>query len=298
MCSYNRLNGVYACENPELLDGYLRRDWGFTGVVTSDWGATHSTVASAMAGLDMEMHAAPPQYYADPLKEAVSDGKVPMRRLDGMLHHIFVPMFRFGLFDKPPATQPMAYVSQPSTPEHRALARRMAESATVLLKNDGGVLPLDKGSGRTIAVIGYAANPAGASNNSGGGGSSRGSGVPVPVSPLEGIQTQAAAHGDRVDYTDGSSQVDAAAAAAAADIAIVFAADTSSEGSDRQDLAMHPGACATLFCGSAPIDQDATIAATAAANPSTVVVLDAGAPVAMPWLKDVRAVVDAFYPGT
>src|SRR4051794_27113936 len=298
MCSYNRLNGPYACENPELLDGYLRRDWGFTGFVTSDWGATHSTVPSAMAGLDMEMNAAGTQYYADPLKQAVTEGKVPMARLDGMVRHIFVSMFKFGLFDKPPVTQPQAYTAQAITPEHRALARRMAESATVLLKNDRDVLPLDKGSGRTIAVIGYAANPAGASNNSGGGGSSRGSGVPAPVSPLEGIQQQAAAHGDRVVYADGSSQADAAAVARAADAAIVFAGDTSSEGSDRQDLAMHPGACATLFCGSAPIDQDATIAATAAANPSTVVVLDAGAPVAMPWLKDVRSVVDAFYPGT
>src|SRR3954452_15413498 len=88
MCSYNRLNGKYACENPELLDGYLRRDWGFTSFVTSDWGATHSTVASAMAGMDMEMHAAPPQYYADPLKQAVTEGKVPMSRLDVMLRHI------------------------------------------------------------------------------------------------------------------------------------------------------------------------------------------------------------------
>src|SRR3954453_4389100 len=94
MCSYNVLNGKHACENPELLDGYLRRDWGFTGFVTSDWGATHSTVESALAGLDMEMNAAGTQYYADPLKQAVTDGKVPTTRLDGMLRHIFVSMFR------------------------------------------------------------------------------------------------------------------------------------------------------------------------------------------------------------
>src|SRR3954469_10235321 len=298
MCSYNVLNGKHACENHELLDGYLRRDWGFTGFVTSDWGAQHSTVDSALAGLDMEMNAAPPQYYSDPLKQAVTEGKVPMARLDGMLRHVFVPMFRFGLFDKPPVTQPQAYTAQAITPEHRALARRMAESATVLLKNDRDFLPLDHGTGRTIAVIGYAANPAGASNNSGGGGSSKGSGAPAPVSPLEGIQAQAAARGDRVVYADGSSQADATAVATAADVAIVFAADTSSEGGDRPDLNMHPGACATLFCGSVPLDQEAMIASTAAANPNTVVVLDAGAPVAMPWLPSVRAVVDAFYPGT
>jgi len=159
MCAYNKVNGPYACENKELLDGYLRRDWGFTGFVTSDWGATHSTVDSALAGLDMEMFVAPPHYYGDPLKQAVTEGKVPMSRLDGMLRHIFVPMFRFGLFDNPPVSQPQAYTSQVDTPEHRALARRMAEEATVLLKNDGNLLPLDHGTGRTIAVIGYAANP-------------------------------------------------------------------------------------------------------------------------------------------
>src|SRR3954469_11210279 len=269
MCAYNKLNGKYACENPELLDGYLRRDWGFTGFVTSDWSATHSTVESAMAGLDMEMNVAGTQYYADPLKQAVAEGKVPMSRLDGMLRHIFVPMFRYGLFDKPPVTEPQAYTAQAITPEHRALARRMSESATVLLKNDHDALPLDKGNGRTIAVIGYAANPAGASNNSGGGGSSKGSGVPAPVSPLEGIQAQAAAHGDNVVYADGSSQADAAAAASAADVAIVFAADTSSEGADRQDLSMHPGACASLLCTSLPFDQDKVIDAVTGAGYTT-----------------------------
>src|SRR4029078_13377316 len=100
-CADNKLNGAYACENKELLDGYLRRDWGFDGFVTSDWGATHSTIQSALSGLDMEMNATPGQYYGDALKQAVQDGKVPKARLDGMLRHIFVPMFRFGLFDHP-----------------------------------------------------------------------------------------------------------------------------------------------------------------------------------------------------
>src|SRR3954469_16438125 len=115
MCSYNRLGGTYACENKGLLDGYLRHDWGFDGFVTSDWGATHSTVGSAMAGLDMEMHATPSQYYGDALKAAVESKQVPIARLDGMLRHIFVPMFRFGLFDKPVKSQPGAYGNQAIT---------------------------------------------------------------------------------------------------------------------------------------------------------------------------------------
>src|SRR4051794_18931270 len=180
MCSYNKLNGPYACENPELLDGYLRRDWGFTGFVTSDWGATHSTVESALAGLDMEMHVAGTHFFGDPLKQAVAEGKVPEARLNGMLRHIFVSMFRFGLFDKPAPSEPGPFFGQVDTPEHRAVARTMSVESTALLKNDGPILPLDHGTGRTIGVIGYAAGP-GSSQTSGGGGSSKGSGVPVPI---------------------------------------------------------------------------------------------------------------------
>jgi beta-glucosidase len=298
MCSYNRLGGTYACENKELLDGYLRRDWGFDGFVTSDWGATHSTVGSALAGLDMEMHATPAQYYGDALKAAVEDGKVPMARLDGMLRHIFVPMFRFGLFDKPVKSQSETYPRQAITPEHRVLARKIAQEATVLLRNDGNALPLSTGGGKTIGVLGYAANPAGAANTSGGGGSSKGSGVPSPVSPLEGIQTQAAAHGDKVLYADGSDQADAEAVARASDAVIAFAADSEQEGSDRPDLGFRPGVCPFPVCVNLPLDQDAMVKTAAAANPNTIVVIAAGAPVAMPWLKDVRAVLDQWYAGT
>jgi beta-glucosidase len=297
MCAYNKLNGPYACENKELLDGYLRRDWGFDGFVTSDWGATHSTVESALAGLDMEMHATPSQYYNDALKQAVESGKVPIARLDGMLRHIFVPMFRYGLFDNPPKEQPGAYGAQAITPEHRNLARKIAEEAAVLLKNDKGTLPLSTAGGHTVGVLGYAANPAGAANTSGGGGSSKGTGVPSPVSPLEGIQAQAAAHGDKVLYADGSSQADADAVARASDVVIAFAADSESEGADRDSLGFRPGVCPFPVCVSAPLDQDAMIKAAAAANPNTVVVIAAGAPVAMPWLKDVRAVIDQWYAG-
>jgi beta-glucosidase len=297
MCSYNRLNDVYACQNKQLLEGYLRHDWGFDGFVTSDWGATHSTVDSAMAGLDIEMNATPAQYYGDPLKAAVQSGKVPMARLNLMLRQVFLPMFRFGLFDHPVKDQPGAYGSEPSTPEHRALARRIAEEATVLLKNDPGTLPLSSAGGKTIGVLGYAANPVGASNTSGGGGSSKDvTEVPQPVSPLEGIEQQAAAHGDKVLYADGSSQADATAVAKASDVVIAFAADTEQEGSDRPDLGFRPGVC-PFVCGNVPLDQDAMIDAAAAANPNTVVVIAAGAPVAMPWLGAVKAVVDQWYAG-
>src|SRR4051794_5897988 len=297
MCSYNLAFGHHVCENKDLLDGILRGQWGFDGFVTSDWGATHSTAPSANAGLDLEMHAAPPHYFGAPLGDAIKAGKVPAARLDAMVRHIFVPMFRFGLFDHPPVSQPDAYTNQADTPAHRSLARELSEQSTVLLKNQDSLLPLDNGTGRTIAVIGSAANPAGAAGASGGGGSSHGTGVPSPVSPLEGIQTVAQTHGDTVVYDPGRAHQDAAAVAAAADVAIVFVADTLSEGSDRTTLDPNPWLCATLFCSGTGEDENGMVEAVAAANPNTVVVIDSGAPVSMPYLDKVKAVLDAWFPG-
>src|SRR3954467_6457610 len=141
MCSYNLAFGKHVCENKDLLDGILRGQWGFDGFVTSDWGATHSTAPSANAGLDLEMHAAPPHYFGTALGDAIAAGQVSPARLDGMLRHIFVPMFRFGLFDHPVVTQPEAYLAQVDTPAHRALARELSEQSTVLLKNKDDLLP-------------------------------------------------------------------------------------------------------------------------------------------------------------
>jgi beta-glucosidase len=298
MCSYNKLNGRWACENPELLDGFLRRDWGFDGFVTSDWGATHTTLDSARSGLDLEMFVAPPQYYGQALGDAVKSGQIPESRVDTMLRHIFVPMFRVGLFDNPVVPQPNAYFEQAATPAHRSLAREVSEASTVLLKNEGDILPLDRGHGRTIAVIGTAANPVGSAGSSGGGGSSHGTGLPAPVSPLEGITTVAQTHGDNVVYADGSLGADAAAVARTADYAIVFVADSESEGSDNASLDMNgAGVCAAILCGGTNQDENSLVSTVAAANPRTIVVVDAGRPVAMPWLSSVKGVLDAWYPG-
>src|SRR5215218_9768563 len=297
MCSYNLAFGKHVCENKELLDGILRDQWRFDGFVTSDWGATHSTAPTANAGMDLEMHAAPPHYFGDPLGEAIKAGEVSAARLDAMVTHMFVPMFRYGLFDHPPVAQPDAYLDQADTPSHRALARELSEQSTVLLKNQDNLLPLDNGTGRTIAVIGSAANPVGASGASGGGGSSHGTGIPSPVSPLEGIQQLAQTRGDKVVYAPGTAQADAIAAASGADVAIVVIADTMSEGSDRTTLDPNPGLCASLFCGGTGEDENGLVAAVAEANPNTVVVIDAGAPISMPWLGKVKSVLDAWFPG-
>jgi beta-glucosidase len=298
MCSYNRVNGVYACENPTLLDDILKREFGFSGWVMSDWGGQHSTVESANAGLDQEMEVANNgQYFGDALKQAVADHKVSMTRVDDMVFRIVYSMFRVGVFDHPPAAQPQSDATVVSTPEHQALARRMSEASTVLLKNKGDLLPLDQ-PGKTVAVIGGPANPVGAHFGRGGGGSSQVFGEPRTVSPLEGITQQAAAKGDRVLYADGTAQADAVAAATAADVAVVFAATGDSEGADRPDLSLRYTPC-TLF-GCSPVsgaDQDAIIAAVAAANPRTVVVLETGGPVVMPWITGVASLLEAWFPG-
>ncbi len=310
MCSYNKVGTTYACENPTLLTEYLRDDWGFDGFVVSDWGAVHSTAASANAGLDLEMHAfavpAPATpvtgtggrfFDAGKLRAAMAKGALSRSRLDEMVHNIVERMFKHGLFDRRTDQDLLSFTADVSS-RHQGIARRAAAEATVMLKNRSNLLPLAKvPGGRTIAVIGWAAGPIGALNSTSGGGSSR-TGLPGKVvSPLEGITSQALAHGDRVVYVDGSSQADAVAAAAVADLAVVVANDGSSEGADRPDLGLHPGICVTLFCQNLPVDQTAMISAVTAANPSSVVVLDIGAPVRMPWLANAGAVLVPWYAG-
>jgi beta-glucosidase len=297
MCSYNRINSIYSCENPVTL-GMLDRQFGFDGFVVSDWGAMHSTVASAKAGTDIEMNVVPGTYYGPALQTAVEDGQVPMSTLDDMVLRILRPMFRVEVFDHPPAAQPQAYGADVNTPAHQDLARQVAEEGAVLLKNDNGILPI-VGQGKRIAVIGQAAGPAGAENEydpQGSGHVPEVGSKPV-VSPLAGITQRAAADGDTVVYADGSATQDAVAAAKAADVAVVVAGDVESEGTDRTDLTLSNAFCSLLGCGPSTGDQNSLISAVAAANPNTIVVLETGGPVLMPWLDQVKGVFEAWYPG-
>jgi beta-glucosidase len=295
MCSYNKVNGVYACEHPELLNGIMKRDWGFPGFVMSDWSATHSTAPAVNAGLDMEMNAVNNgQYLGAALKTAVQAGKVRVARVDDMVLRILRTMFRIGIFDHPAIPEPQGFLTPADTPGHLAVARHVSEQATVLLKNEDGLLPLS-GTRRTIALIGAAAGPHGANNIYNGGGSSRVLSARV-VTPLQGITKRASVNGDTVLYADGQSTVDAVAVASLADVAVVFANDAETEGADRADLALRSGVC-ELTCVNAPTTQDPMIEAVAQSNPNTVVVLNTGGPVTMPWLDRVPAVLEAWYPG-
>jgi beta-glucosidase len=308
MCSYNRINSVYACENPTMLHGVLDGQFGFSGFVMSDWGANHSTVASANAGMDMEMPGGVsnnPEYYGPALQTAVQSGQVSMATLNDMVRRIVYTMFRLGLFDHVPAEGAGAAATPATNSDSIAMARKVAEEGTVLLKNGSGVLPLS-GPGKRIAVIGPAANSAGATLAEQGYGSGH-----VPefayqpgvVSPLQSITSRAAQAGDVVTYADGDATDDAVAAASAADLAVVFVNDAEIEGADRPDLDVHSGTCSfadvlsPTSCSYSPLDQNALVSAVAAANPHTIVVIQSGGPVAMPWAGQVQGILENWFPG-
>lgn len=288
MCSYNLLNGDYACENSYLLTDVLKKDFGFQGFVISDWGATHSTVKSANAGLDMEMPTS--TYFGDALKKAIENGDVPASRLNDMLHRILRSEFAVGLIDNPPDRQ------VPDVFAGLEVAQRVAEQSMVLLKNSGGQLPLSASHVKSIAVIGSHADVGVLS----GGGSAKvdpmgGSAVPSPPgtqwfeevvwhrsSPLKAIQAKAPS--SRIEFDPGTDVAAAAKLAKSSDVAVVFVNQPASEGKDAPSLSL-------------PDNQDALVNAIAAANPHTIVVLETGGPVTMPWIDKVSGAVEAWYPG-
>jgi len=269
MCAYPKVNGAFNCENAPLLKDMLKKEWGFDGFVISDWGATHSTVPSALNGLDLEMPTG--RYFADDLKKAVESGAVPVAVIDEMLVRRFAKMMEFGLFGPQPKP-----VSIPAF-EHGAIARSIAGQSMVLLKNDANLLPLDGAAVTTIALVGpYAVRP-----ETGGGGSSHV--VPIyTITPYDGLQAAVNSR-TRIAVLDGNDIDAAVAAASRAQVAIVMVGDQDTEGRD-QSLEL-------------PAAQNQLIAAVAKANPKTIVVLKSGSAILMPWLNDVSAVLEAWYPG-
>jgi beta-glucosidase len=272
MCAYVKTNGIYSCENPQLLIDFLRKQLDFDGWVMSDWGATHSTVGSVTGGLDQQMPDA--EFYGAALKAAVLRGEVSVSALDEHVRHILVPMFRHGLFDK---AQPGNWSANVRSPGHDAFSRLAAEQGTILLKNERSLLPL--AGNESIAVIGEA----GGNDPKVEGGGSSAVVAPYKVSPEDGISKRAGS-GVHVSYADGKDMVAAANVARKADVAIVFVHTDETEGDDRPNLEL-------------PGTQDQMIEAVAAANKKTIVVLDTGGPVLMPWIDQVAGVIEAWYPG-
>ncbi len=159
MCTSEELNGIYACQHYEYLHNVLDGQLHFGGWVVSDWGAAQSTVASATAGLDMEMPSA--TFYGPALQSAVQRGQVPLTTLNGMVYRILHTMFLHGLFDHVPPEQASAFTANATTPQSLAVATQVAQEGTVLLKDAKNILPLTAKHQR-IAVIGSPASPTGA----------------------------------------------------------------------------------------------------------------------------------------
>jgi beta-glucosidase len=290
MCSYNRVNGDYACENSYLLTDVLKKDWDFQGFVLSDWQATHSTAKASAAGLD---HEEPGEiFFGSAMKEAVRSGRVRATELDDHVRRILRSMFACGVIDDPPQKGVVDVAGG------FEVSRTIAEHSMVLLKNENSQLPLNASKVRSIVVIGAHSDVGMIS----GGGSAQvdppggnailppGKGqtrwqeqIWFPTSPLKNIRAKVP--GARVQFDAGTDPSAAGALAKTADVAIVFAYQWESEGMDLDSLAL-------------PDHQDELIAAVAAANPHTIVALETGSPVTMPWAGQVSAILETWYAGS
>jgi len=295
MSAYNRVNAAYASENDWLLNKVLKRDWGYPGWVMSDWGNVHSTVAAALGGLDQQSGAELDDqlFFGAPLKASVEKGEVPPARIDDMVRRILRGVIASGAYDHPVvAKADIDYAA------NAQVALRVAQHGIVLLKNAGDALPLP-GAVKSIAVIGGHADVGVLSGS--GSTQVRPVGGPAleirikkgpaaafarrtyyPSSPLKAIQQRFPRA--RVEYADGSDIAAAQALAREADVALVFGEQWRTEAQDLPSLALDG-------------QDDELIAAVAAANSNTVVVLQTGGAVLMPWLDKVGAVVLAWYPG-
>jgi beta-glucosidase len=282
MCSYNAVNGVYACENRWLLTDVLRKEWNFKGFVVSDWGATHSTIRASEAGLDIEQPLE--DFYGEKLKQAVQSGKVSIAELDEHVRRVLRSEFAAGIVDYP------VRKSVVDVEGGFAISQRLAEQSAVLLKNENGLLPLDKNKIHSIAVIGPHADMGMIS----GGGSAQvdppGGYQPVwkshvwfPTSPLKAVSAHAA--GARVQFNSGANPAEAAELAKKSDVALVFVHQWTSEDFDLPNLSL-------------PDNQDTLIEQVAAANPHTVVVLETGSAVTMPWAATVGGILEAWFAGS
>ncbi|HWE86878.1 MAG TPA: glycoside hydrolase family 3 C-terminal domain-containing protein [Terracidiphilus sp.] len=290
MCSYNRINGDFGCEDPYTLHDVLKKDWGFRGFVISDWAGTHSTEKASAAGLDQEQPMA--DFFGPKLKEAVEAGRVPISEIDDHARRVLYAEFLSGIVDDPLQT------SVVDVEKGFEGARRVEEKSIVLLKNSPTVLPIVPSKIHSIAVIGGHADVGMIS----GGGSAQvdppggnaimppGKGATIwqepvwfPTSPLKALQAKLP--NTKIDFDPGTDTKSAANLARSADLAIVFAYQWLSEDMDVPSLSL-------------PDHQDALIEQVASANPHTIVVLETGTAVTMPWIDKVAGVVEAWYAGS
>jgi beta-glucosidase len=287
MGAYNQFRGQFCCQNDYLLQKILKGEWGFQGLVVSDWDGTHNTRAAALNGLDLEMGTDKPYhdfYLAQPYLDGLKSGALPMSGLDEKVRRNLRVMIATHVFD---ANRKRGSLN---TKAHQAVARHVAEEGIVLLKNDGGLLPLQAEKIQSLAVIGENAVRLQCH-----GGASSEIKAFYEVTPLQGLINRA---GKKLNITysegyqkngDASLAERAVAAAKAADVVIYIGGlnhdvGLDCEGADRKDLKL-------------PFGQDDLIAKIVAANPHTIVVLEGSVTEMGSWLDQVPALVQAWYPG-
>jgi beta-glucosidase len=290
MCSYNRINGDFGCENAYTLRDVLEKEWGFKGFVISDWGGTHSTEKASAAGLDQEQPMA--DFFGPKLKEAVEAGKVPLSEIDDHARRILYAEFLSGIIDDPPQQ------SVVDVERGFSVSQQIEEKSIVLLKNSPTVLPINPSKVHSIAIIGGHADVGMLS----GGGSAQvdppggnaimppGKGATIwqkpvwfPTSPMKALQAKLP--NAKIDFDSGADPSSAANLAKSADLAIVFAYQWLSEDMDLPSLSLSD-------------NQDALIEQVASVNPHTIVVLETGTAITMPWADKVAGIVEAWYAGS
>lgn len=271
MCAYNAVNGIPACQNRDLVDGVLRGQWTFTGFVRSDCGSIYDPAAAMAVGVSQVKCT---RYY-DPtsMAEAVAGHRLPRATLDQLARPLLNVLFQYDLVKN---VHPLRLQATATTSAHEAVARSTNQEGAVLLQNRNGVLPLNFSRLRSLALIGS------------------GEGTPMPAGfgamhvrptrPVTALAALRGALGGKVQYVDGGDIGDAVEVARRSSVAVVVVHDMEAERHDRASLAL-------------PGNQDALVNAVAAANPRTIVVLETGSAVLMPWRNSVSGILETWYPG-
>ncbi|GAC1323634.1 MAG: glycoside hydrolase family 3 C-terminal domain-containing protein [Collimonas sp.] len=303
MCSYNAVNGYSMCENKHILTDVLRGQWGFTGYVQSDFFASHSVVSTMLAGLDHEMPGVSfpalgitTYWTPDNLNAALAANQIKVSNIDTALTRRYTQMFKFGIFDRPVAQTPIDQAGD------GAIARSMGEQTAVLLKNANNLLPFDAKTVKTVALIGKSTYASTAVTGCCGGSSDV---IPLyTVTPLQGMQNTLAKLGSSATVNlvvvaeDNSNLAAAVDAASKADVVVVMAGTLAEEGQDRPSISLDGGDYVNTTKTYINHNQNAMITAVVAANPTkTAVVLKDNASALLPWIDQVPAVLEAWFPG-
>ncbi|UKJ06736.1 glycoside hydrolase family 3 C-terminal domain-containing protein [Solitalea lacus] len=289
MGGYNKFNGDWCCESEFLLNKTLKQDWGFKGVVISDWGAIHSMTKAMKAGCDLESNFS--REYLN-IQKAVNEGTLPVSLVDEKVRRVLWMYAKLRMIG-PDAEKRVK--GELRTEKHKLLARKIAEESIVLLKNQGHILPLDKNKISKLLIVGKVADSrltidinAKAVNDLLGGGS--GEAKPLyEITPLEGIRHYLSAS-SQVEYIanpENYKDADFVKKVKNVDAVLVFTGNTHEqehEGEDRKDILLPKG-------------QDEMVRAILAIRPRAVIINQSGAPVAMPWEKKAKAIVQNWFNG-